>query len=106
MAPVHTSYLSRIINSAPFHYQNCLRPINYIVILIRAAIELFSTSSLLYQMVSSLGTDILFVHFTSLSSFIHSTKKLPLLDTEDIMLSKTKMVLALRKLTIQQERII
>lgn len=106
IVPVHISYLSIIINSAPFHYQVCLKPINYMGILIIAAIKLFSTSSLLYQMVSCLGTEILFVHFTSLSSFIHSTERLPLLDTEDIILNKTKMVPALRKLTVQQERII
>ena len=93
MVSVHTTYLSIIINSAPFHYQTCLRPINDMVILIIAGIELFSTSSLLYQMVSSVGTEILFVRFTSLSSFIHSTKRRPLLDTEDIMLNKTKWFL-------------
>lgn len=104
--PVHTGHRSIITNSAPFHYQTCLTPIYYTVIPIIAAIKLFSTPSFLYQMVSSLGAEILFVHFIFISSCMHSTKRLPLLDTEDIMLNKTKMALALRKLTVQQERII
>lgn len=63
MVPVHTDHRSVIINSAPFPYQTCLTPVNYMVIPIIAAIKLPSTSSLLYQLVSSLGAEILFILF-------------------------------------------